>query len=409
MNQLARRADRPPAPVNQHGPPWRLLVLQEYSVTHRDLRARRAFRRPPLGLSVVAASLALLPACSRHTAETEPTRAVIALPVQAVDASVTARFPGEVHARYEMPLSFRVAGQLVARDARLGDRVRKGQTLARLDDADALKMRASAQAALDAAEHRLTFATQQRERDEAQSAQNLISQLQLDQTRDAYASALAARDQARQQLALAQNQWHYTTLVADHDGTIISEQAEVGQVLAPGQAVFGFAWSGERDVLVGVPEAQLAGVSVGQAATVSLPALPDRNYAARVRDISPAADPQARTYRVKLALEQDGQQLPLGMTAEVALSAPADAGHDVRIPVTALFHDKEQPAVWVVRPADSTLELRPVSVRRYGERDVLLSAGLSPGERVVMQGVHAVAAGEKVQPVAPPHAEDAPP
>jgi multidrug efflux system membrane fusion protein len=62
----------------------------------------------------------------------------------------------------------------------------------------------------------------------------------------------------------------------------------------------------------------------------------------------------------------------------------------------------------VVRPADSTLELRRVTVRRYGEREVLVSAGLAAGERVVMQGVHAVAAGEKVEPVAPPHPEDAP-
>jgi RND family efflux transporter MFP subunit len=307
-----------------------------------------------------------------------------------------------------MPLSFRVAGQVAARFARLGDAVKQGQGLAKLDDTDALKTRASAQAALDAAEHRLTFAAQQRDRDQAQSAQNLISQLQLDQTMDAYAAALAARDQASQQLALAQNQLRYNTLVADHDGTITSEQAEAGQVVAAGQAVFGFAWSGERDVFIAVPESQLAAVAVGQAATVNLLALPGKSYAAHVRDISPAADPQARTYRVKLALDGDGRELPLGMTAQVALAAQADSGRDLRIPATALFHDKEQPAVWVVRPADSTLELRRVTVRRYGEREVLVSAGLTAGERVVMQGVHAVAAGEKVEPVAPPHPEDAP-
>jgi membrane fusion protein, multidrug efflux system len=286
--------------------------------------------------------------------------------------------------------------------------VKGGQALAKLDDTDALKSRASAQAALDAAQHRLMFASQQRDRDQAQSAQNLISQLQLDQTQDAYAGALAARDQAAQQLALAQNQLHYNTLVAEHDGTITSEQAEAGQVVAAGQAVFGFAWSGERDVFIAVPESQLAGLAVGQAATVSLPAQPGKSYAARVRDISPAADAQARTYRVKLALDAEGQRLALGMTAQVALAAAGDSGRDVRIAATALFHDKEQPAVWVVRPADSTLELRPVTVRRYGERDVLVSAGLKPGERVVMQGVHAVAAGEKVEPIAPPHPEDAP-
>jgi membrane fusion protein, multidrug efflux system len=377
-------------------------------VTHRNRRASSAAGRRFLRLTAVAVTLLLLSACGKQPAQRQHARAVIALPVQAVDASQAAQFPGEVHSRYEMPLSFRVAGQLVARYARLGDSVKKGQALAKLDDADASKTQASAQAALDAAEHRLTFATQQRDRDEVQAAQNLISQLQLDQTRDAYASALAGRDQTRQQLALAHAQLRYNTRVADNDGTITSEAAEVGQVLAAGQAVFGFAWSGERDVFFSVPEGQLAGVSVGQAATVSVVAMPGKSYSGRVRDISPAADPQARTYRVKLAFDTDAQQLPLGMTAQVSLAAKAHSGPHVRIPATALFHDKEQPAVWVVRPSDSTLELRRVSIERYGERDVLVSAGLAAGERVVMQGVHAVAAGEKVEPVAPPHPEDAP-
>jgi membrane fusion protein, multidrug efflux system len=377
-------------------------------MSRHDRRANGAIAPSPVWLAVAAAALALLPACSKHAAPAEPARAVIALPVQTVDGALAAQFPGEVHSRFEMPLSFRVAGQLLARSARLGDNVKKGQVLAKLDDADALKVQAQAAAAFDAAEHRLTFATQQRDRDEAQAAQNLISQLQLDQTRDAYASALAGRDQARQQLALAQAQLRYNTLLADNDGTITSEQAEVGQVLAAGQPVFGFAWSGERDVFFSVPEGQLAGVSIGQPATVTLVALPGKSYSGRVRDISPAADPQARTYRVKLALDTAGQQLPLGMTAQVALSAKAQSGPLVRIAATALFHDKEQPAVWVVRPSDSTLELRRVTVERYGERDVLVSAGLAAGERVVMQGVHAVAAGEKVEPVAPPHPEDAP-
>jgi multidrug efflux system membrane fusion protein len=377
-------------------------------MSRHDRRANGVVAPSPVRLAVAAAALALLAACSQHTPPAEPAHAVIALPVETVAGTLAAQFPGEVHSRFEMPLSFRVAGQLLARSARLGDNVKKGQALAKLDDADALKIQAQAAAALDAAEHRLTFATQQRDRDEAQSAQNLISQLQLDQTRDAYAAALAARDQARQQLALAQAQLRYNTLLADNDGTITSEQAEVGQVLAAGQPVFGFAWSGERDVFFSVPEGQLAGISVGQPATVTLVALPGKSYSGRVRDISPAADPQARTYRVKLALDAAGQQLPLGMTAQVSLAATAPSGPLVRIAATALFHDKELPAVWVVRSSDSTLELRRVSVARYGERDVLVSGGLHAGERVVMQGVHAVSAGEKVEPIAPPHPEDAP-
>jgi membrane fusion protein, multidrug efflux system len=369
-----------------------------------------AFPLPPRPARLLPLALALsllLAGCGRKAPEAEQATPVIALPVQAADGATAGQFPGDVHARYEMPLSFRIGGQLSARYVNPGDAVKKGQALAQLDPADTNNQLASAKAALAAAEHRLLFATQQRDRDEAQSKQNLISQLQLQQTEDSYASALAGRDQATQQYELAQNQSRYTILTADHDGAITSRQADVGQVLAAGQQVFGFAWSGEREVYLDVPESRINGIAVGQQAKVSLPALPDRVFAAHVREIAPAADAQSRTYLVKLTIDQPSDTLQLGMTANASLSAAQASAPGISIPVTALFHQDEHPAVWVVRP-DSTLELRPVAVARYGERDVVISDGLKAGERVVMQGVHAVSAGEKVAPIAPPHPEDAP-
>jgi RND family efflux transporter MFP subunit len=301
-----------------------------------------------------------------------------------------------------------VGGQLTARYVNPGDLVKKGQALAQLDPTDAGNQLAAAKAALDAAEHRLLFATQQRDRDEAQSKQNLISHLQLEQTQDAYASALAARDQAKQQFELAQSQSRYTTLIADHDGAITSRQADTGQVLSAGQAVFGFAWSGEREVYLDVPESRIDGIVIGQVAKVTLPALPGRVFDARVREMSPAADPQSRTYLVKLTIDRPADMLQLGMTADVVLQAVKTSSTAISIPVTALFHQGEHPAVWVIRPADATLELRPITIDRYGEHDVLIASGLQAGERVVMQGVHTVSIGEKVAPIAPPHPEDAP-
>jgi membrane fusion protein, multidrug efflux system len=355
----------------------------------------------------VAVSLVLLAGCGRKAPEADTAVPVIALPVQAANSVTAGQFPGDVHARYEMPLSFRVGGQLSARYVNPGDVVKKGQALAQLDPIDANNQLEAAKAALEAADHRLLFATQQRDRDEAQFKQNLISQLQLQQTQDNYASALAGRDQARQQYDLAQNQQRYTTLVADHDGAITSRQADVGQVLTAGQAVFGFAWSGEREVYLDVPESRINGIAVGQQAKVTLPALPGRAFAAHVREIAPAADAQSRTYLVKLTIDQPSDALQLGMTADASLQPLKSTPPGIRIPVTALFHQGDHPAVWVVQ-TDSTLQLRPVTVIRYDERDVLIGDGLKAGERVVMQGVHTVSAGEKVAPIDPPHPEDAP-
>jgi multidrug efflux system membrane fusion protein len=219
---------------------------------------------------------------------------------------------------------------------------------------------------------------------------------------------------------LSKDQLQYTTLIADHAGVITAEQADTGQNVSAGQAVYNLAWSGDIDVVCDVPESALAALSVGQTAKVTLAALPGRSFSARVRELSPAADPQSRTYRAKLTLDNPGPDVRLGMTADIALSAPSSSDSSANsaanpaasqsssftVPATALFHDGTQPAVWVVRSTDNALELRRVAVMRYNERTIVISQGLKDGERVVLQGVHTVTAGEKVHVIPPLHPED---
>ncbi|WP_176042620.1 efflux RND transporter periplasmic adaptor subunit [Burkholderia stabilis] len=356
---------------------------------------------------LIGAALVLAACHPKESAPPAP-RPVVALPAHADDAASARTLPGEIQPRYATPLSFRIAGKIIERKVRLGDTVKVGQVVALLDPSDVEKNAASAQAQLDAATHSLAFAKQQLDRDRAQARENLIATAQLEQTQNSYTSALAQRDQAQQQLALAKNQLRYATLVADHAGYITAEQADTGQNVSAGQAVYQLAWSGDVDVVSDVPEAALASLAPGHVANVTLPSLPGRQFAAKVREIAPAADPQSRTYRVKLTLATPDPAIRLGMTANVAFDGTPAAGdaQPITLPATALFHDGAQPAVWVVRTKDDTLELRRVDVARFNERTVTVSHGLQPGERVVLQGVHTVSAGEKVRPIAPLHPED---
>ncbi|MCA8051447.1 efflux RND transporter periplasmic adaptor subunit [Burkholderia arboris] len=356
---------------------------------------------------LIGAALVLAACHPKESAPPAP-RPVVALPAQADTAAAARTLPGDIQPRYATPLSFRIAGKIIERKVRLGDTVKVGQVVALLDPSDVEKNAASAQAQLDAATHSLAFAKQQLDRDRAQARENLIAAAQLEQTQNSYTSALAQRDQAQQQFALAKNQLRYATLVADHAGYITAEQADTGQNVSAGQPVYQLAWSGDIDVVSDVPEAALASLAPGHAATITLPSLPGRQFTAKVREIAPAADPQSRTYRVKLTLATPDPAIRLGMTANVALDGAPAAGdaQPVTLPATALFHDGAQPAVWVVRTKDDTLELRRVDVARFNERTVTVSHGLQPGERVVLQGVHTVSAGEKVRPIAPLHPED---
>jgi membrane fusion protein, multidrug efflux system len=363
------------------------------------------FGAPWLAMAVAMLALA---GCHEGKKASAPPALVVALPVHpdaGTGGGVAVRYPVEVAARYSNPMSFRVPGKVIERRFRIGDSVKKGEVVARLDPVDAQKQVASAQAALEAAGHRLVFAKQQLDRDNAQAAQNLIAANQLEQTQDAFIAAQAGRDQAAAQLVVARNNLQYNTLVADHDGVITSENADTGQVVAAGQAVYGLAWSGDTDVTLDAAASDLARIAVGQAASVSFPALPGKNFAARVREITPAADPQSRTYRVKLTLAQPGQLVRLGMTGDatlepVAIPGGAAAAVSFTVPSTAIFHQGKSPAVWVVG-ANGSLELRPVTVRSYSDHATIVGAGLKDGDVVVLAGVHTVYAGQHVTPTRP--------
>ena len=417
------------------------------------------------GALVAGCGVLTLSACGRGPAASAPPAIVVALPVHA-DAGagaggggIAVRYPVEVAARYSNPMSFRVPGKVIERKVRIGDVVKKGEVVARLDPVDAERQAASAKAALDAAEHRLVFAKQQLDRDTAQSAQNLIAANQLEQTQDAFTAAQAGREEAAAQWVVAHNNLEYNTLIADHDGVITSENADTGQVVSSGQAVYGLAWSGDTDVTLDASASDLARIVVGQSATVTFPALPGQRFDARVREITPAADPQSRTYRVKLTLVHPGSVVHLGMTGDAvlgALPAGSDAAAGVHgagsaseaaagahgagsapeaaagahgvgsapeasagvgvgkavpdgiaaraptftLPATAIFHQGNSPAVWVVA-SNSTLELRPVSVSIYTGHSTVVTKGLEDGDTVVLAGVHTVYAGEHVTATRP--------
>ncbi len=365
-------------------------------------------RRTQIALAGLLALSGMVALAARHgkVAADASLPLVVALPVHshADPQAGDPRYPVEAAARYSNAMSFRVGGKLIERRVRLGDTVHKGAVVARLDPKDAEKQAAAAQAANEAAEHRLLFAKQQLDRDTAQSAQNLISATQLEQTQDTYAAALAARDQAADQLVVARHTLAYQTLLADHDGLITSENADTGQVVTAGQPVYGLAWSGDLDVVLDAAASDVGTISVGRYASVTFAALPHHSFDAHVREVSPSADPQSRTYRVKLTLSDPQRLVRLGMTGDAEIAPPvaaADDEHTFMVPATALFHRGKEPAVWIIRAADSTLELRPVTVRRFDERLVVIENGLQDGETVVQAGVHTVYEGEHVKAVAP--------
>ncbi|MES2772495.1 MAG: efflux RND transporter periplasmic adaptor subunit [Pseudomonadota bacterium] len=353
-------------------------------------------------------------ACDNTVPSAAPASTVLTQRVRAADAALAEqnmRYAGEVRARHEIPLSFRLAGKIAERHVDLGSVVKSGQLLARLDAQDS-------QLTLSAAQAEWQLAQTELARYQTLRTQNFVSQAALDLKQAALTSA-----QARRQLA--QNQAGYSELRAEHSGVIAQVHAEPGQVVSAGQAVFLLARPDQLEVAIALPEQALAAVHLGQRAEIRLWANAQARYEGVLRELSPLADPRTRTYAARVTIEQADARIALGMSAQVLflpdaqkpsetpgtasldapLSVPSSA--PIGVPLSALFQKEGQPALWVVN-ADQTLALRPVSVRSYGNTQAILDAprhtqagakqGVSQGERIVIAGVHQLTQGAKIIP-----------
>lgn len=312
-----------------------------------------------------------------ETLDTGP-KLVKAIKVGAGKTTGEDTYSGEVRARIEALLGFRVGGKLVERRVDVGAQVKAGQPLARLDAADQqlAATQAEASRALAAAELKRTQELRQK---------NFISQAALDARQTA---ATAAEAQAK----LAKNQAAYTTLVADAPGVVAAVLAEPGQVVGAGQAVFRLARDGAREIAIAVPESRLASLKVGAGGTAQL--WDGRRFDGRVREIAPAADAATRTFAVRFALTDASADLPLGLSATVRFNAATAT--ELVVPTAAILQQGEKPAVWVIG-ADGSVSQRAIGIARYSDAGAVVSSGLQAGETIVAAGAFKLSAGEKVR------------
>ena len=339
-------------------------------------------------------SVLLLAACSGKPAEPSPRPAMVTRASSA--AGALEAYAGEVRAREEPPLSFRIPGKLSRRLVDAGSRVRAGQALAELDPVDARLQSEASRAALLSAESDLALAKAEMTRYQNLADKQLVSRSLYD-ARVAQLKAAEARvRQARAQSSASGNQVAYSVLRAPQDGVISQRLAEAGQVVAAGQAVFLLAADGEREVAIAVPEQGLDRFAVGRELAVELWARPGERFPGTVRELAPAADPATRTFAARVAFAApDGVEL--GQSARVY--ARVDGDSRPRLPLSAIAQKDGQAAVWVVDPKTHQVHLRRVAIGAYGEDGVPVLSGLRGDEWVVAAGAHLLLEGQKVTPI----------
>ncbi len=356
-------------------------------------------------ISIAISLLAGLSACSKPAPQAEPVRAVKVLQVGLGGLEANYEYSGEVRARVESRLGFRVAGKITKRQAEVGQRVAIGQVLAQIDPQDYKLATDAARALVAAASTNRDLAAADFKRFAALRDQNFISGAELERREAALKAAQAQLDQAQVQLKTQGNQAGYTTLVADVAGVVTAVEAEPGQVVSAGTPVVRIAQDGPRDVVFSVPEDRVRLLAVG--ATVSIKRWAQAAGATdaagnkqaglqgRVREVGASADPVTRTFPVKVAV--DAASAPaLGSTVTVLPDSLVAAVQVLKLPTSALFQQSQASYVWVLDKTSMTVKNTQVQIATADGNEAIIAAGLAPGAWVVTAGVHVLQPGQKV-------------
>lgn len=304
-------------------------------------------------------------------------------------------YAGDVQARQQTALAFRVGGQITDRYVDVGVRVKVGQVLAKLDVKDAQLQLNSAKAQLESAQSAAKAAADEFKRFQQLLPINAVSRSQYDSVKNQYDAAQASLKQAQSNYDVSANQTGYNQLIANKNGVITQRNIETGQVISAGQAAYQLAIDGDREVVIGVPEQAIAEIKVGQNAWVTLWSKPQDRFAAYVREISPAAD-QSRTFMVKVALKEGQSAIQLGQSARVFFNQ--NIQNVLSVPLSSVSANNNQAYIWVVNP-DQTIRKVSVTLGSYGRDSVTVVNGLNPGQWVVVGGVHLLREKQKIKPV----------
>ena len=353
---------------------------------------------PPVMLAALSSTFLLL-ACS--PADLPPPAAPTVMVQSATrSAAIGSIYTGEIRARHEFDVAFRVAGKIAARLVDAGAEVKAGQTLAKLDPADLELNASAARAQLAAAESDLATASAERERYAGLVKQKFVSATAFEAKDNAFNSARARLSQAQAQTRISGNQASYGVLSSDRAAIVTAVLADAGQVVSAGQAVMRLALPDEKEVAIAVPESRLADLKSAEGVAVNLWADPKITVPGKVREIAPAADSATRTFLVRIALLDPPPAVRLGMTARVLIGDVSAA--PLVVPLTAVVDRGEGAQVWLVKAGKATPQA--VQIGAFREDGAVVTAGLGEGEQVIVSGLGQLSPGQAVipRPAAPP-------
>jgi len=311
-------------------------------------------------------------------------RPVLVTTVHFAPQSQKREYVANIRPRVESDLGFRVTGKVVKRLVEVGQRVKAGAILATLDDTDLKLQKEQSDAEYAASNVALMQTSADESRATKLKQQGWTAQAALDRVRAAAQEARGRNQRAARAVELSKNSLEYAVLRADADGVVTQTSIEPGQVVAAGAPAVRIARAGEMEAMVALPETYVGTAGTGEARLIPW-SNPGKSYRAKLRELSPSADPATRNFAARFSILDPDAAISLGMSATLTI-ASQDATPVVIVPLSALYNQGQGSALWKV-DADGQLALTPIAVLRYEANTAVVSGPLKEGDNIVVLGV----------------------
>src|ERR1700704_6495061 len=343
---------------------------------------------------IIAVTL-LLAACGNEQPKKVEIRPVRVTSIQHTLSGDTISLTGQIQAKDSINLAFRIGGRLLERSVTIGDPVKPGQIVARIEPQDYQNALRSAGADVTSALAVLANAKNTEGRQSELLSKGFTTRVQYDQAEQQLKTAQAQLESAQARLQNAKDNLTYAELNSDVAGVVTAKGAEPGEVVAAGKMVLQIARQGGRDAVFNVPSQIIRRSPKNPEVTVALSDDPTVIATGHVREVAPQADAATGTYVVKVSLDNSPDAMRLGAT--IIGQVKIESEPVIQLPGTALTQSEGKPAVWIVDPEKKTVSLVPVTVGHYDTSSAVVSHGLKDGDLVVTAGVQALRPGQEVR------------
>ena len=357
-------------------------------------------------------SLLFLTSCGQQApSEKNSVRPVRAMKISDVSDLVGRSFPGRAKATQEVDLSFRITGPLISLPVKVGDKVQKGNLLARIDprDFEVQQRKSNGELQRAVANHRRAKSEYERLLGIQKKDRGLVSEVRVERAKEDAQVAKADVLAYQASLDAAKDSVSYTYLKAPFDGTVVATYVENFEYIQARQSVVRLLDSRRIEFKFSVPETMISLVPDLKNISVRFDAFPEIVLSAEIKEIGSEASATTRTYPVTLIMDQpNGVDILPGMAGKVSGKASAqktESAATILVPMTAIFspqsnvnQSSKQSFVWVIDETTHTVSQRGVTTGELDVGGVIIKQGLQTGEVIAIAGVNYLTEGQQIRP-----------